>query len=163
MAKNATAKGSDILIWMGGHVIAYATSSSLSMSSETTETTNKDFGGLFASATVTKLSWEMSTSNLYAVETINSNEVAFDDLMSAWKNGQEVTVTIGHTQNFGKESTDSNRDNVIPTEGEGWTPNTTGWTGKAIITSLSLSADSGSNASFDATFQGVGELAEIGA
>lgn len=166
MQQSKLVRGGDILIWVGNRVIAYASSSSLSLNVETQEVTNKDAGGgLYASAVASKISWSMSTSNLYAYKPLNPEEVEFKDLMYYAKNGLEVSVTIGHTQNADPANADLETPpahiDEIPSTENGWKPTGIGWKGQALITSISLNAEVGNNASYDVEFQGIGKLEDL--
>lgn len=138
---NEIINGSDLMVFMGGKSIAYATSHSLSISAETNDVTSKDSGnGDWSAASIKKLSWECSTENLYSKE-------AYSQLYAAMIAKNAVTLVI-----------DLKEGETLPSDG--WTPATggTGYTGSAIITSLEMSAPDGDNATFSATFTGTGAL-----
>ena len=125
-------QGDELMVFMNGKSIAFATSHSLSLSSNTVDIASK----------VGKLSWEITSENLYTDE-------GYDTLQTAWANKTEVTLV------WGKPS-DYNAVGIVGTA-EAWTAPTAGYyTGKAIITSLSVNAATGDNATFSATFTGVG-------
>jgi len=60
--------GSDLMLFVDGKSVAYATSHSLDITNETADTSNKDTGGRWTSAKVTRTSWTVSTENLYALQ-----------------------------------------------------------------------------------------------
>ena len=125
-------QGDELMVFMNGKSIAFATSHSLSLSSNTVDIASK----------VGKLSWEITSENLYTDE-------GYAALQEAWANKTEVTLI------WGKPS-DYNAGGIVGTA-EAWTAPTAGYyTGKAIITSLSVNAATGDNATFSATFTGVG-------
>ena len=138
---NEIINGSDLMVFMGGKSIAYATSHSLTISAETNDVTSKDSGnGDWSSATVKKFSWECSTENLYSKE-------AYSQLYTAMIAKSPVTLVI-----------DLKEGDTL--QEQGWTPvaSGTGYTGSAIITSLEMTAPDGDNATFSATFTGTGAL-----
>ena len=140
---NEIINGSDLMVFMGGKSIAYATSHSLTISAETNDVTSKDSGnGDWSSATVKKFSWECSTENLYSKE-------AYSQLYTAMIAKNPVTLVI-----------DLKEGETLPEQG--WLPVTsgTGYNGSAIITSLEMSAPDGDNATFSATFTGTGALTQ---
>ena len=140
---NEIINGSDLMVFIGGKSIAYATSHSLTISAETNDVTSKDSGnGDWSSATVKKFSWECSTENLYSKE-------AYSQLYTAMIAKSPVTLVI-----------DLKEGETLPEQG--WLPVTsgTGYTGSAIITSLEMSAPDGDNATFSATFTGTGALTQ---
>ena len=71
-------KGGDMMLFLTGKSIAYATSHTLEITAETADTSNKDEGGGdWASQEVSILSWTASSENLYSEEGQGDN---FDDL-----------------------------------------------------------------------------------
>lgn len=142
-------QGSDLMLFIGGKSIAFATSHSLSLSAETVETTNKDTGGKWVTKAARKISWTMNTENLYCV-TGEGN--TYDELFDAMVNRTALDVVFTLEGN----STTSKLDEV-PTDG--WTPKaTSGYVGKAYVTSLELNAPNGDNATFTASFEGCSAL-----
>lgn len=148
--------GSDLMLFIGtisGETttyksIAFATSHKLSMSTETVETSSKDSGGKWVSKAARKLSWNMSTDNLYSLDGEGSS---FDELFTMWTERKEIEVVFSLEKDYITKT-----DNV---PADGWTPATTGqYKGQVIITSLELNAPNGDNATFTASFEGVGAL-----
>lgn len=137
-------KGDLIVIEMAGNEIAAATNHTLTINAETSESTTKDDyvenQVVWGSETVTKLTWEATTENMVSVLDDNaSGKSGYDVLYDAMVTGEPVNLTI---KNKGT-------NNVVKTK-----------YGKAVITNLPLSAPSGDNATFTATFRGVGALSE---
>ena len=145
--------GGDLMLFVNGHSIAFATSHSLSISTETSETTNKDIRGGWAASKVKKFSWTCNTENLYANAGSGTTFADLFDLMVA---KTEITAI------FGLKSQDASTD--VPTTG--WTPSSTAssgdfptyYTGKVVITSLEVNAPDDDNATFTCEFTGVGPL-----
>lgn len=139
-------QGGDLMLFLSGTSIAYATSHTLEINGETTDTSNKDEGGgSWASQEVSILSWQASSENLYSVDGEGDN---FSDLFDLMVAKQPITAV------FAKKS--SNATNVPD---GGWTPETAiKYTGKVVITSLSLNAPNGEYATYSVQFQGVGAL-----
>nr|DAJ77706.1 MAG TPA: major tail protein [Caudoviricetes sp.] len=149
--------GSDLMLFLKGtgdtaaKSIAFATSHSLSISAETVETSSKDSGGKWVSKAPRKLSWTMSTENLYSLDGEGST---YDDLFTLMTGREEIEVV------FSLEKDYESKADEVPTGG--WTPITTGqYKGKAVITSLELNAPNGDNATYSASFEGVGALTKI--
>lgn len=87
--------GSDLMLFIDStgegtafKSIAFATSHSLSISAETVETSSKDTGGKWVSKAPRKLSWTMSTENLYSLDGEGST---YDDLFTAMTERKELT------------------------------------------------------------------------
>lgn len=141
-------EGGDLMLFIGGKSIAFATSHSLSISAETAETTSKDNGGMWVSKAIRKISWTMNTENLYSIDGEGNN---YDTLFDAMVNKTFLTAV------FATKGIDAND---VP-EG-GWTAKADqGYTGSVVVTSLELNAANGENATFTASFEGVGELKKV--
>lgn len=143
--------GSDLMLFVKGKSIAFATNHKLSITAETVETASKDDGGKWVKKCVKKLSWNTSTENLFSVDGAGSN---YDDLFDLMTNRTEIELI------FSLEKDYNNKADEVPSTG--WTPSTDKqYKGKAVITSLELNAPNGDNATFTASFEGVGALAKV--
>jgi len=60
----AVTKGGDLMLFVNGKSIAFATNHTLSISADTKETSTKDSGGLWQTSEVGMLSWSCSSENL---------------------------------------------------------------------------------------------------
>lgn len=141
-------KGGDLMLFVGGKSIAFATSHTLTISADTEDTSNKDEGGGdWQTNEVKTLSWTAKSENLYANE---GNGETYDDLF-------DLMVAKTPVDAIFSKKTETVTD--VPTDG--WTPSVPKYTGKVIITSLELSAPNGSNASYTADFTGYGELKKV--
>lgn len=151
-------KGSDLMLFVkqpNGTVksLAYSTSHQISLSTSTNSISTKDHG-FWGATEITGLSWEITTDNLYTVETFNA-------LFDRWNSRQLIDVYFclkTPTQREGTPPTVNLPGDTYDT----WTPTTTkgeeGYFGRVYITSLSANAASGDDATFSATFAGVGAL-----
>ena len=141
-------KGGDMMLFVNGKSIAYATSHTLSISGDTQDTSNKDEGGGdWAANEVSKLSWSASSENMYSVDGAGSN---FDDLFDIMIKKTPVTATFSKK----KETT------TDAPEG-GWTASKPDYEGKVVITSLELNAPNGEYATYTVQFTGVGALSKV--
>lgn len=138
-------KGDDLQLFNSENKsLAFATAHTLTLTANTVDITTKD-GGIFGASDVNKLTWEITTENLYT-------EDCFDELYEAWISREKVKVYFG----MKAETTDPEK-----TVADGDYPNWTGAKGKcgiAVITSLTANANTGENATFSATFTGYGKL-----
>ena len=142
-------KGSMLMLFVDAAAapIAFATSHSISFTTNTSEVSTKDHGASPA-VIANSISWEITAENLYS-------DTGIDTLMTLMNSMQPVTVS------FAK---------ISATE-EAWKPgivtgaSATNWSassshviasGKALITSLSVNAPAGDNATISATFTGNG-------
>lgn len=141
-------KGGDMMLFVKGKSIAYATSHTLTISGDTQDTSNKDEGGGdWASNEVSKLSWTAQSENMYSVDGAGSN---FDDLFDLMVAKTPIEAT------FSKKS---GNETDVP-EG-GWTPSKPDYEGKVVITNLELNAHNGEYATFTVKFTGVGALKKV--
>lgn len=147
-------KGENLMIFYkenaGYQSIALATNHTLTISTSTSNSTNKDEGGLWESQETQSMSWSISTENL----NCGSN---FDTLFRLMTSGQPVQVVFGH-----KAESQRSLD-TLPY----WTPDEEGnsnmylYKGNASISNLQLNAPSGENSTLTAEFSGIGELKQI--
>lgn len=153
-------QGKELMLFVDGKTIAYATNHSLSLSTETQSNSHKDIRGDWDSIAVKKFSWTASTENLYGVmSTISgtadgTNCGAGQDwktLFDAYKEKKVVDVWFG-------VAGDTLTAWASSSQVGGWEKSGTGLTGKALITSLNFNAPDGDNATFTCEFTGVGEL-----
>lgn len=142
--------GGDLMLFIDDKSIAFATSHKLSINVETVETTSKDSGGKWVAKAARKISWNCSTENLYS----NDGEgMTFDQLFD------KLTARTPIKAVFCLEKDYATKKDEVP-EG-GWLPATTGtYSGNVIITALEANAPNGDNATFTASFEGVGALAK---
>lgn len=147
--------GGDLMLFIDGKSIAFATNHTLSISAETAETSSKDTGGMWVSKAIRKISWTMSTENLYTTEGEGSN---YDTLFDAMISKKSITAVMAIEGN----STDLHEGKLGEVPEGGWTAKTAqGYTGTVVCTSLELNAPNGDNATFTASFEGVGELKRV--
>ncbi len=146
-------KGSKLMVFLDGAPIGFATSHSLSMTTNTTQISTKDHGD-FPSTIPQNITWEVSAENLYS----NAGE---DIYMKKMKAMSPITLVFAQATEY---STKAQEPNPMPdTTGGSRTP--AEWTlgqkiaeGNALITSLSINAPAGDNATMSVTFTGTGEL-----
>lgn len=116
------------------------------MSVETVETSSKDNGGKWVEKSARKISWTCDTENLYSNE---GEGLTFDDLFTKLVAREPVDLIFSLEKNY------TTKADSVPEDG--WlAPETGYYKGKAIITSLQANAPNGDNATFTASFEGVG-------
>ena len=143
--------GGDLMLFLGGTSIAFSTSHKLSISAETVETSSKDNGGKWVAKAVRKLSWNISTENLYSLDGAGKT---YDDLFTMMTGRTEIDAIFTVEKDYATKAYE------VPAGG--WVPMTTGqYKGKVVITSLELNAPNGDNATFTASFDGVGALTKV--
>lgn len=144
-------KGSRLMVFIGSTPIAFATSHSLSITMNTTEISTKDHGD-FPSVIGQNITWEVTTENLYS----DGGETA---LWNAMKTMQPVQIQFAPASNYDNASA---QPGIVGESSGSWTAGTAIASGKALVTSLSVNAPAGDNATLSATFTGVGALDQAG-
>jgi len=151
-------KGDDLMLFIpngsnGYKSIAYATSHTLTMSAETVDVNTKDHGE-WGSTTVNKISWSITSENLYTDEDYDT---LFDAMIAkqplqvvfgAKKEPKTVIVADGDAENYTPANTDAASKNAYMK------------TGKVLITSLTANTPSGENATYTVELQGIGQLSK---
>lgn len=151
----AVTKGGDLMLFVNGKSIAFATNHTLSISADTKETSTKDSGGLWQTSEVGMLSWSCSSENLMGnpMAGIGYNELFA--MMIARKPITGVFALEGDSADFAE-----GKLGAAPTNG--WSAKSgDGYTGQMVITSLEKNAPNGENATLKVDFQGVGELKKV--
>ena len=145
--KNIT-KGDQLMLFVGGKSIAFATAHTLTLTTNTTDIASKDHG-IYGAKDVSTITWEITTENLFA-------ESDYATLVDSMLAGQPVDVVFANAASWVKTGIDNSTKT--------WTPDSTGTqlSGKALITSLTANANTGENATFSATFTGVGAISKSG-
>ena len=143
---NKIIKGDDLMVFVDGKSVAFATNHSLNISAEEISINSKDHG-VYGSLEIGKISWEISSENLFSVS-------GYDKLFDAMVGRTEVEVV------FGLKKEEKTVDDV---DFSGFTPSTdsTQYKGKAYITSLQASANSGENSTFSVTLKGKGKIEKV--
>lgn len=142
--------GSQLMVFMNGKSIAYATSHQLTITGNQVDISHKDLG-IWSASEIGNITYEITSENLYS-------DSGFDDLFTAMVSKNPVTIVFGHASNWNEEGLSDSSTN--------WTPDTTtkkAYQGKALITSLTANANVGENATFSVTFTGQGSITAVGA
>ena len=134
-------KGQELMLFVNGKSIAYATNHTLNLSAELADVSNKDEGsGDWKVQEVKQMSWEATTENLYSVD-------GYASLFTLMTAKTPITAVFAP-----KTETDIN----VPSGGT-WTASS-GYTGNVIINSIAVNAQVGDYATFTVNFTGVGAL-----
>ena len=134
-------KGQELMLFVNGKSIAYATNHTLNLSAELADVSNKDEGsGDWKVQEVKQMSWEATTENLYSVD-------GYSSLFTLMTAKTPITAVFAP-----KTESDIN----VPSGGT-WTASS-GYTGQVIINSIAVNAQVGDYATFTVNFTGVGAL-----
>jgi hypothetical protein len=145
-------KGSTVLVFIDEKPIAFATSESLSITSNTTEVSTKSHG-LYPSLIVNSIGWTVSVENLASDDGMK----ALNALVESAKKNNPVHLKFGEPANWTEKGIVNNEDK----DHQAWTaPEKTAVLaeGDAILTSYSWNMPAGDNLTMSAEFTGVGEL-----
>lgn len=146
---NQIIKGSMLQVSVGGNILGFATSHSLSITTNTTEVSTKDHGD-YPGIIAQNITWEVQCENLYSDD--NGQK-----LMAIQKSKQPVTLI------FAKVNYDPNDEKGIVghnnTHGDStWELGDVILQGQAYLTSFSINAPAGDNATASCTFTGNGSF-----
>ena len=135
--------------------IGFATSHALSITTNTTELSTKDHGD-YPAVLPTTVTWEVTAENVYATTSMTK-------LLGYVKNRTKVTIKFAEVGNYsqkdGAYSYEAVEPGIIENESKtSWSIGKVIGQGKAYITSYSINAASGDNASISCTFTGCGPL-----
>ena len=152
-------KGGQLMVFIGGSPIAFATAHTLNLTRNTQEISTKDHGDATAILPTTQ-SWEITSENLMSTD-------GFATVLDAYLNSTEVTVYFGMT-NY-KSYSEGQEDGIVGVQGVQWakeawpaqatSSNSLNLEGKGYITSASVNANAGENATMSITIQGSGKIA----
>ncbi len=144
-------RGDDIMLFDDkGKSLAFGKSHTLTIGVETQEVSTKDHG-IYGSKKATKVTWSISAEHMYS-------EGAYDTLFDKMVALEPITVY------FGKKKSEGDKTVADDPTLTAWTANnptqSTLRTGQVIITKLDLQSQSGDNATFSVTFEGVGKISK---
>ena len=155
MAKRKKLSGKDFMIFIDDKAIALATSHTLTVTAETGDTASKD-DGIWDDAEITKMGWEASSESIGSANEGEATDISYEELLDTQILGQEVDLILGIPKN--------KTDDGLPEEGwqvPGESPNQAYYTGKALITSVTLTGAKGDKSTVSASFKGVGKLKKV--
>lgn len=137
-------KGDELMLFIDNKSIAYSTSHSLTLSTTMQDISSKDTGYWGAQIAGAR-TWEISTENLYT-------DKYFDVLYDVYLTGKPVTVVFAHANEYDPNGIIDVKENWDPSTGSIY------YQGKAVVTNLSVKANTGEMASYSCTLTGQGAL-----
>lgn len=160
----ATISGSDLMLFVERdgkkRSIAYATSHSLEINADTRDVSTKDNGnGVWQASEVGMMSWSTGSENLCCLD--DPHGIGYNELVEIMLKREPIECVFA-LQNSITDYTDK-IDKEFEVPADGWKYDATNnYHGKAIITSLSLTAQNGERANYSVSLQGVGALLKAG-
>lgn len=146
----ASIMGEQIQLFLSGKTLACATSCSVNISSDDIDVSCKDAAG-FNSTIPGRITWTASSDNLFVLDD-------YKKLVDAMLNKTVLTLVFSTVGNFDEKTAPDAEGHVVPTGG--WTPSNDMYSGKVTVSSIDLSADNGSVATYSVQFNGHGALAK---
>lgn len=148
---NTILKGDELMLFYNNEAFAWATSHTLTITGNTLDIATKDHG-FWGASEVGKLTWEITTENLYSDDD-------YDSLFDLMLQKEPITVAFAKVSNYDVNGLTSVGGDVAAWEAD----NTEYRSGQAVITSLTVNANTGENATYSATFTGCGPLVKAAA
>lgn len=142
--------GEQIQLFLSGKTLACATSCSVNISSDDIDVSCKDSAG-FNSSIPGRITWTASSDNLFVLDE-------FDKLVDAMLNKTVLTLAFATVGNWDSKTAPDAEGHVVPDGG--WTSANDMYTGQVTISSIDLTADNGSVATYSVQFNGHGALAK---
>lgn len=151
--------GSDLMVFVDGKSVAFATSHKLTVNVNMLENASKDHAsGMWVGKIPQSKTWNMSTENLFAYDGEGKTLI---DLFDVLTEGRAVDVVF----TLNKKGTPvENLIGLSVTEG-GWSPDDTvgdiQLVGKAFVQNIDINAPNGENATYSVQFEGTGEFKKV--
>lgn len=136
-------KGQNLRVMVGNKCVAAATSASVHVAQELQDSSTKDSTGDWTEQEVTGLSWDASCDALFVIDSSDTTGEQIVDLLDTLIAKTEVTLSF--------KQTGSAKNRTAPTGG-------LVWTGKALVSDISINADNKQNATYTVKFTGNGAL-----
>lgn len=160
-----TLNGSDLMLFVEKdskkQSIAYATNHTLEINADTKDISTKDNGnGIWQNAEVGMMSWSTSSENLCCLN--DPHGLGYNDLVELMLKRQPIEVCFALQSSITDYTDKIDKEFEVPSTG--WSHDASNnYHGKAIITSLSLTAQNGEKANYTVQLQGAGALLKAGA
>lgn len=139
---NGQLNGTDLGVYISGTLVAYSTNATININQSPRSTTNKESGGWEENMEGLR-NWDVSVDALYAWLDPDGNPIANETLSEIFTGYMYARTKFSLT--FGTT---------------GSTSGDTKYVGDAWLTSISLTAPLEDTATFSASFQGTGSLAQ---
>lgn len=150
-------KGNDLMLFIKGKSVAFATNHSFSMTTETEEVQTKD-SGYDAQMFAKTQKWEITSENLYI-------DAEYETLFDAMVEKKPVQVVWGIGVQHSEPTTHPDEGHSNANEYEAFyyeaDKKFVSYSGLALITSLNVNANAGENATVSITLTGSGSINKV--
>ena len=148
MSKAKSVNGHDLMLWIGGKVIALSKSCKLQLKANTVDSESKDDGDWEAKEIASR-GGSMSNESVYSADKDRSNDLVYRDLFKYYIAGEPIEFSFGVASNANKEG--------LPEDG--WKAPTSDYLkGKVLITGLDFDASKGSKAAITISLETYGKV-----
>ena len=148
MSKAKSVNGHDLMLWIGGKVIALSKSCKLQLKANTVDSESKDDGDWEAKEIASR-GGSMSNESVYSADKDRSNDLVYRDLFKYYIAGEPIELSFGVAKNANKEGVPEN----------GWEAPTSDYLkGKVLITGLDFDASKGSKAAITISLETYGKV-----
>ena len=138
-------KGDELQLFLNDSAPLYATSHTLTITGSSVDRSTKD-DGFWGSSQAGNLTWELTAECLYS-------DAQYDLMFDMMVRHQKQLVKFAKVQNYSVNGLISVGGDV-----DHWIPENKGFTGYAVVTSLTANANTGENSTYSITFTGAGPL-----
>ena len=145
--KKRPLKGKNLMLFVDSKALALATSCGIDLTANTEDAASKDSGG-WDDPEITGWTWAASSDNLCSADEADSVDITYEKLVDLWLKGEPVDVKFGVAANAS--------DVEVPAEG--WAVPGKGYSGKAVIDSVKITAANKQNATITVSLKGKGAL-----
>lgn len=143
------------------NVIAAATSCSINVNADTIDVSSKD-SGRYGSNIAGKVSWDISSDALFTIPSSGDSRYGYSKLMDSLISGEPLDVSWASVSNFAEANAASDQnadeDGNVFTATRQQTSAKDLYSGKAVVTSLQLTADNGALSTYSVTLAGKGKI-----
>lgn len=148
MSKAKSVNGHDLMLWIGGKVIALSKSCKLQLKANTVDSETKDDGDWEAKEVISR-GGSMSNESVYSADKGRSNDLVYRDLFKYYIAGEPIEFSFGVANNASQDG--------LPEEG--WKAPTSDYVkGKVLITGLDFDASKGSKAAITISLETHGKV-----
>lgn len=143
------------------NVIAASTSCSINVNADTIDVSSKD-SGRYGSSLAGKVTWDISSDALFFVSESGDTRYCYEKLMDSLISGEALDVSWASVSNFAEANAASDQnadeDGNVFTAARQQTSAKDLYSGKAVVTSLQLTADNGALSTYSVTLAGKGKI-----
>ena len=155
--------GEELQLWIGtgetAHTLACATSLSVNVNADTIDVSCKDTGK-FGASIAGKINWDLSTDCLFVTEGDGTGKTSnYSEMMDALINGTPLLATWSTVANYATaNAAGGDADGHVFNKTTKATDGKDLYYGYVVLTSVSLTADNGSLATYSVSMQGKGAI-----